>query len=216
MSQQNTSLPTSDQEIAIVLKEYEALRAEIISRLESQTQLTSVASILIGGVLAAIPFVFSFGSQKQALNIPPVVLISGLLAISTLFTSLLWTYMEHDIEMAYIGQYFNKSLRPKLQQLLKESTKIDMPLDWDSYRSNQLGFRAKSILYLTTTISVTLLSASRYVLISMPIVLSLISSIIFYISFYFILITNISALFDIIFFIFNVVYFSLALISCLD
>jgi len=217
VSEQKSSTSTTNQEIEILLKEYESLRAEIISRLEAQTQLTSVATVLMGGILTAVPILLSFGPQKQLLNILPGTIIIILLIISTLFISILWTYEEHDIEMAYIGQYFNKKIRPRMVYLLKLEDSEAIILGWDRDRLTKMALiQKKPSNFLTVTFSVTLLSTSRYMLISIPILFSIVSAVLVY-SYNYTVLSNIFInLFDIFLFILNLIYFSFAILYALQ
>src|SRR5947199_4629520 len=95
-------LPDFDKDAQFLLKEYETLRAEINTRLASQTQLISVAMILLGGITAVTPLILNQDPQGLHLRIPLIYLPFALLIIAILFTSLQYAFMGHDIQISYI------------------------------------------------------------------------------------------------------------------
>ncbi len=156
------------------IKEFEALRAEVVSRLESQTQLTSIALVLLGGILAAVPLVVFSGTQT--FKVPEPYIIIGLLVISTLFTSIQWAYMEHDYEMAIIGQYIFQSIRESaLQELLPPRFRPSI-LSWDLYRSGAMFPERKQSTNIIIHAAVFLMSISRYGLVVVPSVVSIVGA----------------------------------------
>ena len=64
MGEQKIFSSILDSEAEFLLKEYEALRTEINSHIASQTQLTTVAIILLGGLTASVPFLESVMNFK--------------------------------------------------------------------------------------------------------------------------------------------------------
>jgi hypothetical protein len=126
-----------EKEIEVLITEYETLRSEMHSRLNAQTQITNIALLLIGGASAAIPFLFSFNSQGLHPTVPFIPLVIVLLVISLLFISLLWSYMQHMLELGYIGKYIEQVIRPRCCDLL-EIEKQSQFFCWDSYHAQQL------------------------------------------------------------------------------
>ena len=104
-------------ELEVYLKEYDALRVEITSRLGSQTQLTNIALLLIGGVVAAIPFLFRT-PQGSGLAIPMVYFVLALLIAALLFTSLLWTFLSHELEIGRLGLHIDQVIRKRVYELV--------------------------------------------------------------------------------------------------
>jgi uncharacterized membrane protein YsdA (DUF1294 family) len=123
---------TSDKEAEFLLKEYEALRAQITSHIASQTQLTTITIVLLGGAIATTPFLLSSDSQGLHLRFPPIYFVLVLLVTSTLFTSLVLASMGHDIQMASMAQYFYRNVRMRASSLLGGST--GSVFNWDRYR----------------------------------------------------------------------------------
>ena len=115
--------------------------------------------------------------------------------------------MEHDIEMAYIGQYINKSIRVKLAKLTKEQIQTSVLLNWDRFRNPKLGLTSNTQKSRMTIVATTLFSASRYVLIATPILFALIFAAIFYFSFYPGLVISPGTIFVFFYFVFNAFYF---------
>src|SRR6266487_1827451 len=174
MLEREASSSSNDKKLKVLLKEYEALRTEVITRLQMQTQLTTVTSLLIGVVIGAIPFLISIGTQKQLINISPLILVTFLLLISALFISLVWVILEQDAEMAYISRYLIKVIRKRALELIEGITISEEPIfAWEFYRFKEL-FEQKipdkwgTKLFKSQPMEQAL-SVSRYVLTGIPI-----------------------------------------------
>jgi hypothetical protein len=160
-------------EVDILMKEFETLRDEEVTRIESQTQLASIALLLIGAVVTAAPFLLLSGNQSHSLSIPPIYLLNGLLIISALFTSMLWTLLEHDIKTAYMSHYFNFNIRTRAAHLLGLDANSAHILNWDRYQLGRVFPRKRSLKALGGTGAAVLLYTSRYGLMAVPAVATL-------------------------------------------
>lgn len=152
-----------DTEVEMLLKEYEALRAEILSREQSQTQVTNIALLLLAGVTTAASFLFYTDPSGLHLRVPLISLIVMLLIISLLFTSLHWTYLLHNCEIGFIASYINKDVRARACKLLGQDQQTASIFNWD--RSHIRTLYPTSPL---NSIWISLLSLSPYAVILIP------------------------------------------------
>ncbi len=203
-------LPVTDKEVEILLKEYEALRAEITVRIQAQTQFTTITIFLIGGVTAAIPFIISSDAHGLQIRIPLIYLVLVLIITSTLFTSLAMASMWHDIQMAYMAQYFYRNLRIK-SSLLSGGTSV---FNWDHYRVGIMFPTFNKSRPLTSTIAIVVLNSAQYLLMLVPATLSLIVAAVLYLTNFSILPANPVGLLNICLFILNLFYL-LATVPCI-
>jgi hypothetical protein len=169
----------TDIEVEILLKEYEKLRDEIISRETSRTQLTTIAIVLVGGFITAIPFLLFSDSQGLHLRIPSIFFVFILLAISIIFTSLLWTHMLHDFEVGCIANYFHQGIRTRACQLLQVKENSAWVFNWDCYHIRLL-FPSSPL----NKICLLMLSLSRYAIMLIPALLSLIGAGLVYLTYF--------------------------------
>jgi hypothetical protein len=95
-------------ELSILLEEYNALRAEIISTLESGRQVTSLTLVAIGALIAGIPYI----SQSQ---IYIVFLIAPLF-----FYCLAWTQLRYISLAQDIGDHIRTVISPRVLEILFE------------------------------------------------------------------------------------------------
>ncbi len=155
-----------DREIEILLKEYETLRGEVLSREASRIQITGVAILLIGATTAAAPFLLHQGVHGLQPIISLQYFIVLLLVVSLLFSSLYWAYMLHDVEVSHIGNYILK-IRMRACQLISIEETTAYIFNWDRYHVNVLS---KSSFIQFANIA---LSFSRYIILVCPAVISL-------------------------------------------
>ncbi len=210
MREQENLSSTVDGEVEIFLKEYEVLRTEINTHIASQTQLTTVAIILLGGITAAIPFLVSLDSQGLHLRFPLIFLVLMLLIISILFTSLQWASMAHDIQMAYIAQYIHRDIRTKTILALRMTASV---FNWEGYRNKQMYPKSQKFSSLAARLAIVVLSIAQYIPMSLPAVVSLLAAGLIYLTNFSILAADAIGWFDISLFIFGLFYF-LASIPC--
>jgi len=170
MRKQEAPPSAGDREVDILLKEYQTLRSEINTHVVSQTQLTTVTVVLLGGVTAAAPFLVSSDSQGLHLRIPLVFLVLTLLIISTLFASLQWASMAHDIQIAYIAQYLHKNIRSRVTMLLGGSASV---FNWEGYRNGLMYPQSNKPNHLLVRLTVIALAIAQYIPTSVPAAISL-------------------------------------------
>lgn len=163
-----------------ILHEYDALRAEIVSRLETQTQLTAVALALLGGLAAAVPFFIYSGHSIN--TIPTSLVILGLQIVALLFTSITWFFLENDVEMAYIGRYLSQQLSQQGKQLSRDPRGNFSPLHWDIYRRDRMNPRRGGIRSGFVGTVTLMLAVSRYGLIAVPSIITLVAASYFHFS----------------------------------
>lgn len=92
-----------DHELDRLLKEYEALRSELLQRISKQQEITSFALTVLAGVLVALQFVPDSSSFGEALadNIALLPLVSIILSSFTLMT------LEYETNIAHIHKYLD-------------------------------------------------------------------------------------------------------------
>jgi hypothetical protein len=212
MGEQNKFSSIADREVEILLKEYEALRTEINSHIASQTQITTLAIILLGGLTASVPLIVSIDShQNLQLRFPFVYLVLSFLIVSLLFTSLLWAAMSHDVQMAYITQYIYRDIRSRAFLLLEGTT--TSILNWDHYRIELLFSSPKNPRQLAVRLTVGVLNAAQYALMLVPGVVSLVAAGVVYINYASIPPRDVVSWFDFVLFIFDSFYL-ITIIPC--
>ncbi len=194
-----------DREADFLLKEYEIMRSEINTRVNSQTNLVTVSVLLLGGIIAVGPFLVNFDSHGIHLRLPPSYFVLLLLLISTLFTSLLWATMSHGIHIASIAGFLHSQIRKKAILILGKKTTV---LDWEIYR-HKLLFPKQLLLNLIAVF----MSIAQYFVMVVPAIVSLIAAVVVYLSNFTIPPENWIEWFVIVFFIFNMLYL-LATIPC--
>jgi hypothetical protein len=134
--------PEIDKELEVLLKEWEVLRAEAVSHLGAQYQLTNVALLLLGGLitLTTLPFI-SFG-QGLHLTVPNLYFVVLLLVVSPLFSSLLHAFLSHQLDLGYFGGYAQNIIRKRICKLL-ELQKDSEFFSWDNYHQQQLTSKGR-------------------------------------------------------------------------
>lgn len=166
-----------ETEVEMLLKEYEALRSEILSREQSQTQVINIALLLLAGVTTAGSFLFYADPRGLHLRVPLIFLIIILLIISLLFTSLHWTYLLHNSEIGFIASYINKDIRARACNLLKQNEQTASILNWDRFHVGAL--------YPTSPVNsiwISLLALSPYAVLLIPGLVALASAIWIYLA----------------------------------
>jgi hypothetical protein len=194
-----------DRETDFLLKEYEIMRSEINTRVNSQTNLVTVSVLLLGGIIAVGPFLINFDSRSVQLRLPQNYFVLILLLISTLFTSLLWATMAHGIHIASIAGFLHSQIRKKAILILGNNTTV---LNWEIYR-HKLLFPKHLLLSLITVF----MSIAQYFVMVVPATVSLIAAVIVYLSNFTIPPVDWFEWFVIVFLIFNTLYL-LATIPC--
>jgi hypothetical protein len=159
-----------EKEFEVHMKEYELLRAEISNRLDAQNQLTNMALVLLGGVTAASQFLFTSNAGILHLTVSPIHIILTLLIIALLFTSLIWAFLLHQLELGRIGVYINRVLRRKISHFLGQG-RADQILLWDRFHTEQLSPRKKF-----DQIATTLLAFSQLGIMGIPAIGALIAA----------------------------------------
>ena len=156
-------------ELDILLEEYRALRAETINRLSSEQQILNFSITLIIGTVAAIQIIPKISELENW----EVSFRFSLLFISLLFSAFGLLSIEIDNGMAFIGNYIQQVLRPRIENIIaksqNESSDIHpLLLEWDS-------FRGKFQFHTLRAIPLIFMSLARYALTILP------SSIVLYI-----------------------------------
>jgi hypothetical protein len=164
----------AEMEIELLTKEYDALRAEMIARLGSQTQVTTIATLLLGGIVTLMPLLLS-RANLQVLGVFQPYLVTGLLTVSLLFTSLLWSFMDNDVQIAEIGEYLDTQLRMRVFELLNVKDETLRVMNWGRYRLRTRFRRHSKDNPLLLNTAVFMLNTSRYGLNTIPAILTLIS-----------------------------------------
>ena len=149
-------------ELDILLEEYRALRAEIINRLSSEQQILNFSITLIIGTVAAIqiiPKIIELENWEVSFRF-------ALLFISLLFSALGLLSIEIDNGMAFIGNYIQQVLRPRIEYIIAKtqnepSDTHPLLMQWDS-------FRAKYQFHTLRAIPVIFMSLARYALTILP------------------------------------------------
>jgi hypothetical protein len=133
--QSNPPRASSDERISLiesaVLKEYEALRAQILYHLEATNNLSTTTITLTGAILAGFAFL-----QSSLLALDHHIQILGLIVLSLVFTAALFTGVSHDRDMSLIAEYIYARIRPSLAESLKVDVDASGILDWDVYHQD--------------------------------------------------------------------------------
>ncbi len=190
-----------DREVEFLLKEYETMRNESLTREASRAQIGSVTIILIGGIMTIVPFLFFEGSHGLQLKIPLSYAIFMLLVSSLLFTSLQWAYLLHDFEVSHIANYI-QTLRVRACQLLDLKRDSAQILGWDIYHTRKLYQTSKYAFF-----SVVMLNISRYAIITIPALISLLIAGWLYFSHFSLLTMDVIGITILLFFVFDTLYF---------
>ncbi len=196
-----------DKEVEMLLKEYDALRAEVLSHEQSQTQVTNIALLLLAGITTAASFLLSSDSSGLHLRVPLLTLIVMLLIVSLLFLSLHWTYLLHTCEIGFIASYLYQNVRPRACKLLEQDQQIAWIFDWDRFHMRKLN--------LSSTVAgiwIDLLYLSPYAIISIPGLIILGVAIWIYLTNFTISAVTTVGWISIILIIFNLLYFVLSMI----
>lgn len=171
----------SAKELELLVKEYEALRAQIITHIASHAQFATLAVLLAGGVLTAAPFLLFSGSSAQQLRFPPIYLIIALLGVALLFISLMWVFVERDLEVAITASYFMRKIRPRALELIGQPEGQATIFGWDRFRTEFLFPKGRKFFFYRTMMS--LVAVSRYALVFIPAVACLTGAIVMYFTF---------------------------------
>ena len=160
-----------------LILEYQALRDEILSRTGRQTQLTTLAIALLGGILAVVPFKL-FSNPQTTIDLNNPLIVTELLVTSGLFISILWVFMEQEMRVINAAHYIHNTIRVRvaLLQNIRVDKSNDQPwdkelgvLNWDKYliqTSEPENFLSILIFVLRV--------GSRYVVMAFPAILALI------------------------------------------
>lgn len=101
-----------------VIKEFEALRAEIAVRIRIHHQLIALANIFWLVFVIFGTWIFTFGIT---------IFISYILIIPLVFTGLLFNYQDNQRTMEVTAKYIEEKLKPKLEGTL----------EWEKYFAGQ-------------------------------------------------------------------------------
>jgi hypothetical protein len=165
-------LNSVDKEVDILLKEFEMIRAESLTRETSRTQLLGAAGVLIGALTVLSPLVITVNNQGLlALKVPLPYFILALLVVSLLFTSLQSHYLLQDFEVGNIAIRCNR-IRSSICSLLGLPVDTSPVLNWDREHIKMIN-PSTPIAYITSAT----LSLSRYVVLSLPAFASLTAAI---------------------------------------
>lgn len=170
---QKSSPSLTEIEIELITKEYDALRAEMIARLGAQIQVTTVATLLLGGIVTLTPLFISKTNLQLLSTFQPYI-ITGLLILSILFTSLLWSFIDNDVQIAEIGEYLDTKLRIRVFELLNVKDENLRVMNWGRYRLSSRFRRYNTGNPLLLNIAVFMINTSRYGLNTIPAILILI------------------------------------------
>lgn len=158
-----------ENEFSCLLEEYRALRAEIVSRLESQQEILNYTVVLIA---AALPFGGTIIDNKQ---------YTFLLLIPLVFDLLAWLFLVQENMIDALGVYLNVRLAPRMEQLLGHKLQTKDPMwEWELFQySTFYGSFLRRILQ-------AILGAVRYILPILPGGVSIIAywSLFYFLDFY--------------------------------
>ena len=149
-------------EIEVCLKEYEALRQEILLRLRMQHQVILFSVIFTGALISLLPLLKQYDAY------------SLLLLASLLYFIFGWHYFEQDFLIAHVASYIQNALRPAISVSGGSKAQRDAVLGWESYR-NKLLFRTRTgnwfytaltLFRLVPTVGSGVLSLTGYVYIA--------------------------------------------------
>ena len=118
--------------VDVALEEFKGLRAEIVSRQQSQTTVVNVA-LTITGVVATIAFARQGASPDR---------VDVLLALPIVLSGLGLTYLNHSHSAMAIGGYIRKCLWRQLAGAAPDketSSDITVP-SWEHYVSKERGY----------------------------------------------------------------------------
>lgn len=119
----------SKVEIDTQLKEYEALRNEILWRLRMQHQVIIFALTVTGAAISFFPYLL----QNE--------MYSLLLLLSALYFVFGWHYFEQDFLIAHVASYIEQSLRKQVIKSCSDSNEAnDKLLSWEEFR-NKIVFQ---------------------------------------------------------------------------
>jgi len=155
----------SDQEHANMLAEYQALREDILQRIQFRYQLINLLLVVAGTFL-------SIGSGVGQLNVAaaPILLIYPILA---LFLAASWAH--NGLVIVIIGQYIKDEIEPKMIGLNWQTN------TWKSFPKfssfSMLGLISTSGLILTTQVLAIFLALLKFTSTSVEIALLIFSSI---------------------------------------
>ncbi len=119
------------EEIEVCLKEYEALRQEILVRLRMQHQVILFCVMVTGALISLLPLLKQYDAY------------SLLLLASLLYFIFGWHYFEQDFLIAHVASYIQNALRPAISGSGGSKAQRDATLGWELYR-NKLLFRTRT------------------------------------------------------------------------
>ena len=123
-----------EKELEVLLKEYERLSNEMGFHFGIQSQLKTIALLLIGAIATAASFLLPLNLFQK---VNPIIPLIALLLISFLFTSLQLAYQLQILEFVFIGLYIDQTLRPRVCELLKIRD-TDQFFSWDRFHTQQI------------------------------------------------------------------------------
>lgn len=121
---------TDSAKINILLHEYNALKSEIASTLETSRQMLNLTFTLFGLFIAGFPFITDLVIQ---LNIRQIILVSPIL-----FYLIAWSQIRYIMLVLDMGTYLREHTVAKLNRYLGN----DLALSWEDKGRSQLK-RAK-------------------------------------------------------------------------
>ena len=104
-------------EYEALLEEYRVLWAEIQERLREQHQITNYALILLAAVVSLNQILLKTEAAEERLAFPRY----GLLILSFFYSSFALKYTHHNNMMAYLGNYIDAKLRPRIEEIIRET-----------------------------------------------------------------------------------------------
>jgi hypothetical protein len=104
-----------------LIKEYESLRAEIVSTLDSARQVTNYALVFMGAALAVLPTLSETLVQSQNATI--------ILIAPAIFYFLPWTALRYAIVSARQGCYINQTIAPSIRRCI---TRLEPALEQEA------------------------------------------------------------------------------------
>jgi hypothetical protein len=128
----------SDRELTVLLQEYSALRAEILSRSTAQHTLLNLDVTILGTIVG---LAIAKDSQDGPLLLLLVPLVSG---------SLGFLYLDHHTAIQRAGVYIDRVIKPPLQRLSRSS---DL-MSWEDFFNDNFFRRRSSMAVLWTPLAV--------------------------------------------------------------
>jgi hypothetical protein len=117
----------------VLMKDIDIRSAEINARIPSQTQTITTLATLSGGFAALAGFLFGAAHVPFIPWGPVICLIYSFIVLT-----FAWTNLDHDIQMADIGNYLEDDVRKQLRAILKmEEKQQEEIFSWGNYRINR-------------------------------------------------------------------------------